>query len=85
MSTSVHTSTVHFPSHPLAWDQHHCAAILLSTKLEPGNGLGIEADLRCRIRGFANGGANGGGRERKVVRHLQVGKSQDLGDQAESM
>lgn len=48
MSTSVHTSTVHFPSHPLAWDQHHCAAILLSPRLEPGSGLGIEADLRCR-------------------------------------
>lgn len=38
----------------------------------------VEIDLRCRIRGLANGGR----RERKVIKDLQVGKG--LGDRAES-
>ena len=66
-SQSIHRGTVHFPSHPLAWDQHRPAQPHCRPPWWPGDGKKWKLKDVFRIRGLANGG----GGERKVVKNLE--------------
>lgn len=83
-SQSIHRGTVHFPSHPLAWDQHHPAQPHCRPPWWPGYGKKWKLKDVFRIRGLANGGGGAGrGRWSRTWRFL--GNGQELGEQAGSL